>query len=105
MKMSEPKKAKLPPEIKLIPYVLVGFSCSQILGILITAYGVYQAYIVIFFLIVILLIPSALTVAGVQSKVNEKLPKFRIASFYMPSMMAIFILVLGVAIGFWIGSS
>jgi len=103
--MQEQKKVSLPPEVKLIPYVLVGFSFSQILGILATGYGVYQVYILVVILIMILLIPGALEVAGFQSKSNRELPKFQKASFYTPSMVAITILIIGFAVGFWVGLS
>jgi len=104
MSSNQPKKEiSLPPEIKLIPYVLVGFSFSQVLGILATGFGVYQVYILLVVLIMILLVPGALTSAGVQSRISQQLPKFQRASFYIPSMLAIAILIIGFVIGFWVG--
>jgi|GEM_PF-6008434 len=99
------KRISLPPEVKLVPYVLVAFSFSQLLGILATAFGIYQVYVFLLILIILLLVPGALTSAGVQSKSNQILPKYQKASFYTPSMLAITILIVGFAVGFWVGAA
>lgn len=91
------------PEVKYLSYGLVGFSGSQILGILLTGYGVGQTVIIFLILCVLSLIPGALYWGGRQAKTFNRLTNAQILSCFTPSLIVISILSIGFIIGVIVG--
>lgn len=86
---------------KMLVFGFVGFSISQLLGFLNTAFSFWQASLIFFLLNIIALIPGVIEHSATQARFNGRLHKPLIISLYMPSMVLISILLIGFVIG-WI---
>ena len=95
------KKQRVDDLTKMLAFGFVGFSISQLLGFLNTAFNFWQASLLFLLLIIIALFPGIIEHSATQAKFNGRLHKPLIISLYMPSMVLISILFIGFIIG-WI---
>jgi len=90
-------------EKKYLAYSLVGFSFSQVLGILISGFTLTQPGILFSILVFIVLIPGFLHWGGLQNKYAQKLSNAQIISCFVPSFIAVGILLIGFLVGIIVG--
>lgn len=90
-------------ELRYLAYALVGFSTNQILGILLSGFGIHQALITFLILCAIALVPGFLYWGGRQSQAFSRLNNAQIFSCFIPSLIAIGIASTGFIIGVIVG--
>ena len=90
-------------EVKLITCGFCGFSFSQILGIMASGYGFYQAVILFFILCSICAIPGFIRYGTLQRSMASELKSHHIKSCFIPSLIGISILFVGFLIGYYVG--
>ena len=90
-------------EVKLITYGFCGFSFSQILGIMSSGYGIYQAVILFFILCLICTIPGFIRYGTLQRSMASELKSHHIKSCFIPSLIGVSILVVGFLFGCFVG--
>jgi hypothetical protein len=90
-------------ESKLITYAFCGFSFSQMLGIISSGYGVYQAVILFFILCLICTIPGFIRYGILQRSMASELKSHHIKSCFIPSLIGISIISVGFLIGYFVG--
>lgn len=90
-------------EVKYLAFGLVGFSGTQIMGILLTGYGIGQVGIVFLILCFLALIPGFLYWGGRQSKNFNRMTNEQILSCFIPSLIVISVLSIGFIIGSIVG--
>lgn len=99
MSQNTPEKQRLDDILKMLVYSFVGFSISQLLGFLQAAYNFWQASLIMGLMIMVSFVPGLIEHSEKQSKINGKLYKAVIISFYIPSTVLAIILFVGFAIG------
>ena len=90
-------------ESKLITCGFCGFSFSQILGIMSSGYGVYQSIILFFILSLICAIPGFIKYGILQRNMASELKSHHIKSCFIPSLVAVSILLVGFLFGLFVG--
>ncbi|MBD2503925.1 hypothetical protein [Anabaena azotica] len=96
---TEDKKQRIDDITRMISYSFAGFSLSQLLGFLQTAFNFWQASLIMGLIMMVSLVPGLLEHSTTQSKFNGNLHKPLIISFYIPSLVLIGILFAGFVIG------
>lgn len=90
-------------DINFITIGFSGFSFSQMLGIIASGYGVSQAFILFLILSLLCTIPGFLRYGMLQRSIGSELQSHHIKSCFVPSFIAVFILLIGFLIGLYIG--
>ena len=82
-----------------LPYVFVGISFSQFLGILTWGFTIWQGSIVFLLFCFLVLIPGFLEWGALQKRVVSPLSHQQIVSCLMPSLVGILLLFFGFIVG------
>jgi hypothetical protein len=90
-------------ESKLITCGFCGFSFAQMIGILASGYGVYQSIILFFILCLICSIPGFIKYSTLQRSMSGELKSHHIRSCFIPSLIAVSVLLAGFLFGVFIG--
>ena len=90
-------------ESKLIKYAMIGYSISQILGILLSGYRFNQSIIIFLIFLIISLIPGLIRYGIMQRESFNKLESHKIFACFVPSLIGILIISIGFLVGYFIG--
>lgn len=91
------------PELKLIKFAFLGFSISQVMGILVSGYGFQQPILFVLITCILLLIPGTLHYAGQQNNLFSPINYAVAFSCFIPSLVAISIILIGFFLGICVG--
>ena len=80
-------------------YGLSGFSLSQILGVLFAGFSFYQSLLILLGLCFLVSIPGFIRYGMLQRTQASRLGNHHIVSCFVPSLIALFILIIGFTIG------
>lgn len=86
-------------ETQYLAYGIVGFSFSQLLGIMFAGYQYYQVIIIYLILCILCAIPGFIRYGILQRTHNSKLPPHHVLSCFVPSLIGICVLTIGFLIG------
>jgi hypothetical protein len=90
-------------EIKYIPYIQAGFSISQLLGLLNSAFNLQAALIPYLIMLIACAIPSLMYYSEKQSESITHLPPATVFACFLPFLIGACISTLGLLIGIYIG--
>lgn len=90
------------PELKLVKYCLLGFSVSQIMGMLVSGWSFHEPILFVLITCLILLIPGILHYAGTQNNAFLPINQAVLFSCFVPSFVAIAIVLIGFFLGIYV---
>lgn len=97
--MNEQKPEKQLTTFNFFTYGLSGFSLSQILGVLFSGFSFYQALLILLGFCFLVSIPGFIRYGMMQRLNSSRLGNYHIFSCFVPSLIAICILIAGFVIG------
>jgi len=97
--MNESKPEKQLTAFNFFTYGLSGFSLSQILGVLFAGFSFYQALLILLGLCFLVSIPGFIRYGMLQRLNSSRLGNHHIFSCFVPSLIAVFILIICFTIG------